>query len=319
MNSDSLLRHSRSHAPGNTGADSTSSTHDHAGEDNSPDSILEGTYDNENPNANPENRGFAPGKCPESVHANSGPSVPAHPVSPPISGLDYPLGDLIGMPLASGELSATSSEDVSSGTFAGHLDGHLADNDSGVHESVWGLGGEFDLDVLSGSISAFMDEWCQPSLTGPSLLQPNSTNTTSCSLKRAPPHIQSTSEVHDNWFTRVKWESCHHESSTVPDNQEVVDNNYRESLSNRLRPPVSNAVLPSADFLVRSFSCAGGTHTLLFTVHAKVALESMFEAIFHQIQPRISHRPQAHISALLGECSPPAVNLFYWFAFCWLR
>lgn len=282
----------------------------------SPDSMDGGTYDDGNQNTNLENSGFAPDECPESVHTNLGPSVPAHPVSASISGLDYPLGDLIGMPLASGEPSATSSENVSSETFAGHLDGNLADSDSSIHESAWGLGGEFDLDILSGSISAIMDEWCQPSLTGPSLLQPNSTNTTSCSLKRAPPHIQSTSEVHDNWFTRVKWESCHRESSTVPDNQEVVDNKYRESLSNRLRPPVSNAVLPSADFLVRSFSRAGGTHTL---VHAKVAIESMFEAIFHQIQPRISHRPQAHISALLGERSPLAIDLFYWFAFCWLR
>lgn len=255
LESDSLLRHSRSHAPEKTGADKTPSAHVQPGEIPSPDSMLEDDYHDGNHDANSAKRDSAPEEGAALIYAGSGPSVPTNPVCASLSTLDYPLADLIDMPLGSGEPSVTSSAKTSSDTFSGHLDGNLADNDSSVHESAWGLGGDFDLDILSGSISAFMDEWCQPSLEGPPLLQPNSTNTTSTPLQRASTHVQFTSEVHDNWFTRVKWESCHPESSAVSDNQDVVDNRYRESLSHKLRPLVSNAVLPSADFLVRSF-CA---------------------------------------------------------------
>lgn len=119
-------------------------------------------------------------------------------------------------------------------------------------EPAWLLGDEFDVDALESSISLALSEWPlqQPVVDAVPGFLAAERDTLDCPHVHLPWSLEAVHRVQQNWHTRVsRAVTAHSSSSQLPD-QVIVDERYREGLTHRLQPRVSNAALPSANFLV---------------------------------------------------------------------
>jgi hypothetical protein len=153
------------------------------------------------------------------------------------TGASRPIStDLAGVPLSIMDLPADLS----------YLDIELAPN-----ESTCLLGDDFDIDALNFSITAAISDWIPQDAAQPQE-QPRAF-TSGYAIDH--PRLCSTSSdvygpVQRNWHTRVSRAASPQVPTSEPSDQDLVDDRYREDLSNRLQPRVMNTALPSADFLV---------------------------------------------------------------------
>ncbi|KAJ1325494.1 DNA binding [Microdochium nivale] len=118
-------------------------------------------------------------------------------------------------------------------------------------EPAWLLGDEFDVDALESSISLALSEWSlqQPVVDAiPGFLAAERV-TLDCPHVRLPWSLETVHRVQQKWHTRVSRAVTPHSSSSQLPDQVIVDERYREGLTHRLQPRVSNAALPSANFL----------------------------------------------------------------------
>lgn len=115
-----------------------------------------------------------------------------------------------------------------------------------TYDQAWLLGSDFDLDALNYSISAAISAWELPSHeVAPDhqgvgeITHHSSRESGSGTLTQLVPAVQN------NWHTTLSRDVISHGST----DQDEIDEAYREGLSHRLQPPLSNTPLPSADFL----------------------------------------------------------------------
>ncbi|KAH7070244.1 hypothetical protein FB567DRAFT_584640 [Paraphoma chrysanthemicola] len=102
------------------------------------------------------------------------------------------------------------------------------------YEPAWLLGDDFDVDALNLSISARLDAVENT---------PNNLHTPSSSLS-----LELVSRVQQKWHIKLSRVVTPRHSTDQVD-QGLVDESYRDNLSHRLHPRMSNISLPSADFL----------------------------------------------------------------------
>lgn len=119
------------------------------------------------------------------------------------------------------------------------------------YEPAWLLGEDFDIDALNFSISAAIADW--PPLGAVDSLEQrrifpgaNALN----DLNTPSPSLETVSRVQHDWHTRVSRAATPQNSTTQLPDQDLVDERYRDGLSNRLQPRIRNTALPSARFLV---------------------------------------------------------------------
>ncbi|VUC22232.1 unnamed protein product [Clonostachys rosea] len=126
----------------------------------------------------------------------------------------------------------------------------------GIQEPAWLLGEEFDINALNSSISTVLSEWAHyPATIDSTDQRPFDLGTNSFS--RLNPFLSSqeavvttaAAEIQQKWHTRLSRDASPQPPSGHFLDQDRVDDMYREGLSHRLQPRMSNPNLPSADFL----------------------------------------------------------------------
>ncbi|CAH0017107.1 unnamed protein product [Clonostachys rhizophaga] len=125
-----------------------------------------------------------------------------------------------------------------------------------IQEPAWLLGEEFDINALNSSISTVLSEWAHyPATIDSTDQRPLEPGTNS--FGRLNPFLSSqdaavttaATAVQQKWHTRLSRDPSPQPSSEHFLDQDCVDDMYREGLSHRLQPRMSNPNLPSADFL----------------------------------------------------------------------
>ena len=130
------------------------------------------------------------------------------------------------------------------------LDPDLFSLDMSTHDPFWLLGAHFNLDALNSSISAAASP--RPNDGLPMGLNIEERGMNGKTDENAANSMQC--RVQARWHTRPTMDCSHPYAPTSLQDQDQVDDAYREGLSNRLAPRPHDDSLPSADFLVR-ISC----------------------------------------------------------------
>ena len=139
-----------------------------------------------------------------------------------------------------------SASIINTPTDLGYLELGLND-----YEPAWLLGGNFDVDALNFSISAAIPNWGPPGTADALENQrlyaaENALN----NLRTPSPSLEHVSRVQHKWHTKLSRAVTPQHSTGQLLDQELVDESYRDNLSNQLNPRMSDISLPSADFLV---------------------------------------------------------------------
>ncbi|KAH6660540.1 fungal-specific transcription factor domain-containing protein [Truncatella angustata] len=115
-------------------------------------------------------------------------------------------------------------------------------------EPPWLLGSDFNFHSLNLPMS--LSEWGRSNSVG-SFDHSHILN--DANVMSDTPDAQSASRlssaVHHRWFTRIPRDDVGQRPAELSYHRGKVDEAYREGLSHRLQPRISNAALPSADFL----------------------------------------------------------------------
>ncbi|CAM1508575.1 Fc.00g054230.m01.CDS01 [Cosmosporella sp. VM-42] len=138
--------------------------------------------------------------------------------------------------------------DQASNAWGSLPDLDLFDFGGNAYEPSWLVGGGFDINALTSSISATGSPWVYSEV--PAHLGQNQANDP---LNGAEyPITDNNNSIRDvvrsRWYTWPALETYPY-APTRLENQDKVDEAYRAGLSNRLRPSPPDNVLPSADFL----------------------------------------------------------------------
>lgn len=182
-------------------------------------------------------------------------------------------------------------------------DSDLFDFGGNAFEPSWLVGGGFDINALTSSISATGSPW------GYAELPTNLIQTQASSPPDGDPGKGNSATdnrnnvrnvVRSRWYTWPTVEGTYPYTTSQLRNQDHVDEAYRADLSNRLRPgpPPSDNILPSTDFLVRSAILLKYARR----TRADSAVEYMHQAVLCQVSPNPAHRPCAIVSTLVREC-----------------
>ncbi|KAH0592482.1 hypothetical protein MHUMG1_09753 [Metarhizium humberi] len=149
-----------------------------------------------------------------------------------------------------GEDATTRFGDLYEGLLSNTVDLGYQDLGLNPYEPAWLLGGDFDVDALSLSISATIsDLGPQPTAEFTEQRRLYAAADTLNRLRMPSPSEDAVSRVQQGWHTRISRAVTPQNSPTQLPDQDLVDERYREGLSHRLQPRMSNAALPSADFL----------------------------------------------------------------------
>ncbi|KAH8204409.1 hypothetical protein TruAng_001460 [Truncatella angustata] len=119
-------------------------------------------------------------------------------------------------------------------------------------EPPWLLGSDFNFHSLNLPMS--LSEWGRSNSVG-SFDHSHILN--DANVMSDTPDAQSASRlssaVHHRWFTRIPRDDVGQRPAELSYHRGKVDEAYREGLSHRLQPRISNAALPSADFLWENY------------------------------------------------------------------
>ncbi|KAH7141796.1 fungal-specific transcription factor domain-containing protein [Dactylonectria macrodidyma] len=118
-----------------------------------------------------------------------------------------------------------------------------------AHEPGWLLGSDFDLNGLTYSISNAISDWGNLAYQDSFDQQPACNATATSSRDRFTTPSELVPAIQDTWYTTLSRNVVDCATPGQSDDQERVDEAYRERLSCRLHPRPSNITLPSADFL----------------------------------------------------------------------
>ncbi|KAH6971261.1 fungal-specific transcription factor domain-containing protein [Ilyonectria sp. MPI-CAGE-AT-0026] len=138
---------------------------------------------------------------------------------------------------------------LSASIFNAPTEVELMDLDFNAHDPGWLLGSDFDLNGLTCSISNTISDWGNLAYEDSFDRQPACDATATSSRDRFTTPSDLVSAIQDTWFTTLSLNVVGCVSAGQSDDQDRVDEAYRQRLSHRLHPRPSNTVLPSADFL----------------------------------------------------------------------
>ncbi|RWA05793.1 hypothetical protein EKO27_g9302 [Xylaria grammica] len=161
-------------------------------------------------------------------------------------------------PALSSDVGPASTEPYAGAVFPGvpasvfntPTDLELLDIGLNAHEPAWLLGSDFDLNALDFPISTVMSEWGYPSHE--ELPSHQETYDASNTLGRDKGHMSLSDlvpAVQYHWYTTLTRDVVCYDSPEQLQEQDQVDEAYREGLRYKLQPCPSNTALPSADFL----------------------------------------------------------------------
>ncbi|KAK5624814.1 hypothetical protein RRF57_000530 [Xylaria bambusicola] len=155
----------------------------------------------------------------------------------------------VGPPLG-GQYVETDFRAVSARVFDTPTDLELLDIGLNAHEPAWLLGSDFDLNVLDFPISSVMTEWGYSNHEDLSSHQESyESSNTPGRCKGHMPLSDLVRAVQHNWYTTLTRDVVSWESPDQLQEQDQIDEAYREGLRYKLQPCPSNTALPSADFL----------------------------------------------------------------------
>ncbi|KAL6884459.1 fungal-specific transcription factor domain-containing protein [Trichoderma evansii] len=142
------------------------------------------------------------------------------------------------------------SVDQASNVWGSWTDLEMFDFGGNAYDPSWLVGGSFDINALTSSISAAGSPWVYGDVSSnltQSQLNERSNGYHNIEESIAENNIRTL--VRNRWHTRPAIESAYPHALKRPENLDRVDEAYRAGLSSRLRPCLHDDVLPSADFL----------------------------------------------------------------------
>ncbi|KAH7142691.1 hypothetical protein B0J13DRAFT_555941 [Dactylonectria estremocensis] len=151
-------------------------------------------------------------------------------------------------PLTGGSAEAHLS-DLPASIFNAPTEMELMDINLNIHEPGWLLGSDFDLNGLTYSISNAISDWGNLAYQDSFDRQPAGHAAAPSSRDRFMTPSDLIPAIQDTWYTTLSRNVVGCASPGQSDDQDQVDEAYRERLSHKLHPCPSNTALPSADFL----------------------------------------------------------------------
>ncbi len=197
------------------------------------------------------------------------------------------------------------------GIFDSHMEEALHFNqDSQV--PTWLADEHFNLNALNTSVMASTLSFFSPGYTA----NENSTDiTTQVPEESHPERLED--QVRPLWFTYVGTYKSGHDTPEAAYEQVELDEQYRQTLSQRLQQRVPTEPLPSTDFLV-SIELSVRILFLNLTL-SNIFVEPMHPAVLHSIQPNIPNYTRTYLPTFGKELSFITVYMLNRESFCRLQ
>lgn len=167
---------------------------------------------------------------------------------------------------------------------------------------TWLADEHFDLNALNSSVMASTLGFFSPDYTA----NEDSTDIT-IQLLGEPHSERKEDQVRQLWFTYVGTHKSGYITPEATQEQVELDEQYRQTLSQRLQQRVPTEPLPSTDFLVSTQLHALNPYLCLDRLNRIV--ESVHSAIFHTIQSNLSNCTCTYISTFGKKFSSTAVYM----------